>query len=386
MNILHVTPYYAPANSYGGVVRAVEGMARAVATSGHRVTVLTTDAHTRQSRSPAPPDELRDGVRVLRLPNRSIGLRGRLNLSTPTGLSRALHALLPETDIVHLHEFRTVEALRTIPLAARYGVPVLLSPHGTLTRSTGRGSMKRAWDALFSTRAGRGISGIIALTADEQADAAALWADLGLNAPKQFIVPNGIWLDEFDQPANGLAFRKKFGLGSTRVCLFMGRLHPRKGIEPLTRAFMQANIPDTSLVIAGPDEGALAALEPLAHGVPNVHIVGFVDGQERLDALDAADIFALPATGEGFSMALLEAAAMALPLLISPGCHFPEAAEAGAAVCVEPEVPALQAALSDLLTDDASRLTMAAKARRLAESYDWAMIAKRLESAYRHVL
>jgi glycosyltransferase involved in cell wall biosynthesis len=386
VNILHVTPYYAPAYSFGGVVRAVEGMARALAGLGHNVTVLTTDAHTRSSRSPAPREEMRDGVRVIRLPNRSTRLRGTLNLSTPAGLSAKAASLLQEADIVHLHEFRTIEALRVVPLSAAARVPVVLSAHGTLTQTTGRGSMKRLWDRLYSARLGRGISGIIALTQAERADAAVLWRTLGLAPPRQYVIPNGIRLADFDQPAHGLAFREKHGLGSRRMCLFMGRLHPRKGVVQLAEAFREAALTDAALVIAGPDEGALAEVQRIAARAANIHIAGYLDGQDRLDALDAADLFALPATGEGFSMALLEAAAMALPLLISPGCHFPEAVEAGAAVSVEPEVPALKDALRALLSDDPARLVMAAKARKLAEHYDWPALAVRLQSVYRHFI
>ncbi len=107
MNILHVTPYYAPAYAFGGVTRAVEGMARALVRHGHTVTVLTTDALTPTERCTDPADEMRDGVRVLRA--RNLFKRGTLNLSTPIGLRGLLRDLTP--DVIHCHEFRTVENL-----------------------------------------------------------------------------------------------------------------------------------------------------------------------------------------------------------------------------------------------------------------------------------
>src|SRR3954463_14373925 len=86
LNLLHLTPYYAPAYAFGGVTRAVEGMARALAARGHSVTVLTTDALSQTERYRGALDIDQDGVRVVRVPNRSVMLRGRLNLSTPLGM------------------------------------------------------------------------------------------------------------------------------------------------------------------------------------------------------------------------------------------------------------------------------------------------------------
>ena len=111
MRIVHLVPYYAPAYAFGGVVRAAEGLCRALARRGHVVTALTTDALDRAGGRAAPPDEIRDGVRVLRLPNRLPALRARLNLSTPAGLQAALGPLLAEADALHCHEFRTVETV-----------------------------------------------------------------------------------------------------------------------------------------------------------------------------------------------------------------------------------------------------------------------------------
>ena len=78
---------------------------------------------------------------------------------------------------------------------------------------------------------------------------------------------------------------------------------------------------------------------------------GLLTGEDKLAALAAADLFALPAVGEGFSMAVLEAMACGLPVLLTPGCNFPEVVDAGAGMVVAREVPALSEGLRALLTD-----------------------------------
>ena len=379
-HIVHLTPYYAPAYAFGGVVRAVEGLVRTLAGRGHRVTVLTTDAHDLARHGVDPADERIDGVRVLRAPNAIYPLR-RVNLSTPRGLARLAADVLAAADVLHVHEFRTTENLIVLPQAVRQGVPIVLSPHGTLATATGRGALKRAWDRLLSPRMMRQIAAAVGVHAEGAAGADARWPAAG---PSPRTAPNAHGIDPAPYAAlDGAAFRARWGLGDAVVCLFLGRLHARKGVEALARAFQQVAGPHVRLVIAGPDEGMLPTLHSLAAADPRIVLTGFLDGDARLGALAAADLFALPATGEGLSMAMLEAMAAGLPLLIAPGCHFPQAQSAGAGVIVPPEVEPLAAALRDLLADPARRQAMGAAARRLAvEHYAWDSIAAQWESVY----
>jgi poly(glycerol-phosphate) alpha-glucosyltransferase len=139
-------------------------------------------------------------------------------------------------------------------------------------------------------------------------------------------------------------------------------------------------LPNARLVIAGPDEGAR---DLITRYVDERSLIGFLGETERLAALDAADLFALPAVGEGLSMALLEALAAGLPALITPGCNMPEVVEYGAGLEVPRTVDALEDALYTLLTDAALRETMSHNARRLVrERFTWDVAATKLEAVY----
>jgi glycosyltransferase involved in cell wall biosynthesis len=75
-----------------------------------------------------------------------------------------------------------------------------------------------------------------------------------------------------------------------------------------------------------------------------------------------------------------------VPVILSPGCNLPEAAQAGAGVIVEPEVEALVAALRDLLPDVERRAAMSAAARQLArERFTWEAAAEGLERVYQEI-
>lgn len=386
MKIVHLTPYYAPAYAFGGVPRAVEGMAKALTARGHIVSVLTTDALNQQERDNGERARAQDGMRVVRVPNRSAWLRGRLNLSTPFGMGRAALDVLAGADVLHIHEFRTAENLLVTPAAARMGVPMVLSPHGTLTLTTGRSALKSAWDTLLSPAVARRFAAVVGLTQQEADEAWAAWRQLGADTARvQFaVVPNGVDADEFAQLPGRDEFRARYGLGDAPVCLFLGRLHARKGVDVLVQAFKQANVQDARLVLAGPDEGMLAALQPLLDA--RMVVTGYLSGTERLAALAAADVFCLPATGEGLSMAALEALAAGLPAILSPGCNLPEAAEAGAGVIVEPAVEPLATALRTLLTDAPKRHAMSTAARQLVrDRFTWGAAAAQLEQVYESV-
>lgn len=392
MNLLHVIPYYAPAWVYGGSVRAATELTRALAQAGHHVTVLSTDTLSPAERAPLRRETL-DGVEVVRVRNLSNALRGRLNLSTPRGLAAAARRLIAERgiDLVHCHELRTVENLLIAPVTKASGVPLAVSPHGTLPLTTGRPTLKRAWDRLLGGRLLPHFDAVIALTRDEAADARALWAKRGIDIPV-YIVPNGVHLDEFVAlPPRDVA-RARWSLGDGPVVLFLGRLHARKGLHLLLPAFAGAlqHVPEARLLIAGPDEGMLAALQAQARGLAlgeRVVFTGLLTGPDRLAALAAADLFALPAEGEGFSMAVLEALACGLPVLLTPGCHFPEAAEAGAGLIVPRQIEPLREALIALLSDADRRTAMGQAARALVEArYTWPQIVAQMETAYAAII
>jgi glycosyltransferase involved in cell wall biosynthesis len=381
VNILHLVPYYAPAYAFGGVVSALEGLTQAQVQQGHSVTVLTTDALTRSDRLRDSQHETRAGVQVIRIPNALYMLR-RWNLSSPLGLPRALEGLSP--DVIHVHEFRTVENFLALPTLKR--VPTVLSPHATLRYDTGRGLVKQAWDRLISPRVAPAIRAIVALTAQEQYEIEQVWRTFASTVPPIHIVPNGVDLDTLMHLPDRMLFRQKHHMAaSDPVILFMGRLHARKGVEVLVKAFQQANLSRAWLVLAGPDEGMEEQLRTIAG--ERVIFTGFISGEERLQALSAADLFVLPAVGEGLSMAVLEALAAGLPVILSPGCNMPQTEARGAGLIVNPDIDSLVGVLTHVIGDEAGRAAMGRAAQVWAQDeFAWPHIAAQMTSLYDEIV
>ncbi len=222
---------------------------------------------------------------MTRVRNRSNALRGKLNLSTPIGIANAARHLIEvqAIDIIHCHEVRTVENLRV--LSQRPGVPVVVSPHGTLPLGTGRRFVKQAWDILLGRRLLPRFDGVIALTESEAADVRAMWSarDVPLRDDQIFIVPNGVHLEDFATLPPAEPFRARWNLGNGPVVLYVGRLQERKGVQFLIPAFAEAvrQTPDARLLIVGPDEGMLATLQAQVrdHGITDqVIFTGLLTG------------------------------------------------------------------------------------------------------------
>lgn len=170
-------------------------------------------------------------------------------------------------------------------------------------------------------------------------------------------------------------WRERLGLNpGTPVLGFVGRLTRDKGIDELIAAWrsLREEIPELRLLLVGAPEAldSLSDATRSALGDPHVHAVGLQADVAPLLAL--MDVLALPSYREGFGMALIEAAAMEVPVVATriPGCV--DAVEEGVTgLLVEPQRSGpLAAALRELFANPARRQAMGAAARtRVVERF-----------------
>jgi glycosyltransferase involved in cell wall biosynthesis len=116
-------------------------------------------------------------------------------------------------------------------------------------------------------------------------------------------------------------FERHPQLRNTRMLLFLGRLHPKKSCDILIDAFGKVADPSMSLLIAGPDQiGWKRGLEQRVAQLnlgSRVLFAGMLQGEMKQAALAIADAFVLPSHQENFGMAVVEALAAGVPVLIS---------------------------------------------------------------------
>jgi glycosyltransferase involved in cell wall biosynthesis len=113
-----------------------------------------------------------------------------------------------------------------------------------------------------------------------------------------------------------------------------------------------------------------------------------VQGERKKALISRADIYTLPSYSEGFSMSILENLAAGKPLLITPGCNFPEVAEVGAGLSVNPVAEEIESGLRKLLDrSHEERKEMGERGRELVKNnYTWDIAARKMITVYRAIL
>jgi glycosyltransferase involved in cell wall biosynthesis len=378
MRILHVIADLA--QERGGPAEACIHMARGLAERGHEVRVLATDRGMRRGQAPWWAESL-GGVR---LDIDLFPLQFPAFFATSLPLGRAIEAAVRTADVVHLHSLYLFHDAVTGRYCRKFGVPYIVRPHGTLDPYIWRRHRmrKRIVEFLFQDRVLQGAAAIH-YTTEEEMRLAALHAR---NA-KGFVVPIGLDFAAF-APRPSDRFRARWKeVGNRRILLFLGRLHPKKGLDVLAEAFaaMATARDDVHLVVAGPDDGARepteAALRRL--GVRDrTTFTGMLRGEDKLDAFYAADVFLLPSYSENFGIAVVEAMACGVPVVVSDQVNlWREVVGAGAAVPCE--APAVATAATKLLDDPAARVEAGRRGAAFArDRYDRRRVAAELEAAY----
>jgi glycosyltransferase involved in cell wall biosynthesis len=312
------------------------------------------------------------------------------------GYSRKLRKVLKEraiqSDVIHSHGLWMYMDYLSSRTASSFGRPHVISAHGSfepwaLARSAWKKNLVRF---LFADRSLERAACLHALCRPEAENIRAL----GYKSPIA-VIPNGIDPADFmELPPKGTLAEKFPQLEGCKLILFLSRIHPKKGLLHLAAAWgtLAERFPEWHLVVAGPDEvGHRTEIEKAlaAHGVAHrTTLTGMVTGRCKLAVLASADVFVLPSFSEGFSMAVLEAMACGLPVLLTPGCNFPEAVAAGAALEIEPDVQSTAAGLQQLMEmTNHQRQEMGERGRELVNSrYTWSRVARKMIELYKWCL
>lgn len=293
----------------------------------------------------------------------------------------------------------------------------VVSPHGMLDQWALNRSRVKKWIAStwYERKHLQGAACIHALC---QAEADAIRA-YGLTNPI-CILPNGV--DSL--PDNPVKSRHE---SSVKSLLFLGRIHPKKGLDlaiaawnKFTRKYEESKSHSRwRFVIAGWEQEdytvqlkkqcdalglnwmAMNAEDFLAKKVngscrglgtdsennssdPSVIFVGPAFGEAKARLLREVDAFILPSHSEGLPMAVLEAWANGLPSLITPQCNLPEGFVDDRAIRIEPEIESILDGMYRLDTlSEAERLQMGEKARDLVrKQFTWEYVTTEMQAVY----
>jgi glycosyltransferase involved in cell wall biosynthesis len=314
IRILQVIPLFNPSKPFGGSQAVVKSISEELVKRGHEVVVLTSDLKTLSKRS-EPFCSVYNGIEIIRMRCISTALASNIRFVITPELFEFLKTSHKDFDAIHLHEARGYQHFLMWFFSSIQGTPYILQPHGNLSTHFG-GIIRMIYDRLLGRRILLKASAIIALNEIE------LNQVIRYGVPKSRIItiPNGIDLHQFDSIESG-RFKKKFGLDSSSVIiLYLGRIHPIKGIDKLIRAFaiVVNSIPNSILVLAGPDEGYLPYCMNKARelGIENnVSYVGPLYNITKMEAYRESSVYVLPSLYDTFPVSLLEAYASGTPVV-----------------------------------------------------------------------
>jgi poly(glycerol-phosphate) alpha-glucosyltransferase len=325
-------------------------------------------------------------------------------------------------DLCHLHTLWMYPGVAMAQWSRRKGKPYLVTPNGMLEPWALRNSgwKKKLAGFFYENAMLQGAACLQANTLKEADDFRAYRLKNRIE-----IVPNGVDLPDL------LATEDTESTDGRKRLLFLGRIHPKKGLVGLLKAWAGIQNPKSGiknsknweLVIAGWDqgghEGELKALcadlglktavgikkDTNTHEGGSVVFYGPAFGGEKESLFRSSDAFILPSLSEGLPMSVLEAWSYGLPVVMTPECNLQEGFACGAALEIRNSADSQPAtrhsllatsksldsnwdgSLSILEMTDAQRGEMGMQGRRLVEEkFTWAKVAASLKEIYETLL
>lgn len=366
MHLIHTVP--AISEQASGPSYAVVRLCESLIAQGEKVTLAALD--WAPMHSPAPflkTFPLGLGPRRL---GRSPAMRQWLS---PQAQSRSV-------DLIHNHSLWMMPNVYPGQVARRFGIPLVVSPRGTLSEwAMQSGSfLKRVFWPLLQAPA-------LAATACFHATAESEYRDIRLLGFRQpvAIIPNAIDIHDLAPKAPG-AFR---------TLLFLGRIHPIKGLDILLPAWrvVQDRFPEWRLQIVGPDNGGYLAQMRRRAGelrLERIEFSGALFGEQKWQAYRQADLFVLPTYSENFGMSVAEALAAGTPAIVSKGAPWAGLDMRGAGWWIDIGLEPLVACLEDALARSTDALgEMGQRGRDWMEAeYSWARVGRQMAETYRWIL
>lgn len=262
---------------------------------------------------------------------------------------------------------------------------IVITPRGTLDRQQKNklSLQKRISCWLYENKNFRQASCLRALNIQEYKS----MLDFGIKCPIA-IIPNGFTLPkEINKQTHNL-----------KTLLFIGRIHPKKGLPELLKGISLLKKQNPELMsqwrvrIAGWDQkGHEMLLKKIIsdHQLEEyVSLIGPKFGQEKSEELQQADAFVLTSFSEGMPMSVLEAWAYKLPVLMTDGCNLPDGFKYNAALRVDTTPESICKGLKVLFSMNMDELEeMGNNGYHLVEKkYQWDKIAEDSLHLYEWIL
>ncbi|MGB3292435.1 MAG: glycosyltransferase, partial [Phormidesmis sp.] len=298
-------------------------------------------------------------------------------------------------DIAHIHALFSPASTSAATVCRWQKLPYIMRPLGTLDPADLE-KKKRVKQLYASLLERPNLAGAAAIHFTSELES-KVSERFGVSTP-DMVIPLGVALPELPERAVAkAAIRAQFRIPAEHpIVLFMSRIDPKKGFDlllPALSELYQRNQP-FHFFLCGANPQDRAYENSIRQQIENspwadwATLSGFVSGDLKAQILSAADVFVLPSYYENFGIAVAEAMAARLPVIVSDQVHiWPAIQESNAGWVVPTEVAALTEALGEALEKDEVRSQRGQNAQRCAEeNYSWQAIAQHITDAYQQLL
>ncbi len=381
MKILHIV--YSMSLKTGGLAVAVRGLSKTLAERGHSVSIYTTDKLEDNGHQGM---EDCDGYKIYRFPGRSF-----CTFSCSPELKRQLINNISDFDIIHIHGLWVYTTYISAKICQKLNKPYIITTHGMLDNwSFHQGYLKKLIYSKFIEQKNINKAKAVHFTSEKEKTRSK---HFGIKAP-QVVIPLGIDEKEFIFDGSGDFESGPVQLNGKRFILFFGRLHSKKGLELLIRAFkrLSTEFMDLKLVIMGSGEdiyvNKIKGLIKKEDLFDKIHIIDSISGRERFDVVRKAEFVCLPSKQENFGMVLIESLASKTPVVTSRDVDLSEDIKKyKAGIITDCSVEAVYDACKILLSDKKLRSDMGENGKRwVFENFKWPDIINRFEKLYEQCL
>ncbi|MEX0686537.1 MAG: glycosyltransferase [Balneolales bacterium] len=374
MKVIHSVASLMP--SFGGPARSVSELCRLLSHKVESVEIFTTLAKGDEEQ-PLPTDLIK-----IHFVNGKDMKRFRLSWSPEFKelLQERINSFQP--DIMHDHGMWLQTNHVAVSLAKNHKIPSLISPRGMVepwALKHKAWKKKIAWN-LYQKK---DLQKATVLHATATGEANHLRA-LGLKQPIA-IVPNGVNLAD---PNEETSETEK----NERICFFLGRIYPVKGLLNLVEAWGKVNPKGWKVILAGPDESSHKAKVESAIKKRNLEkvfsFVGPVEEKEKKNWFNKADLVVLPSFSENFGIVVAEALNYGIPVITTKGTPWQELITHNCGWWVDIGVEPLSEAIREATSMDADELwQMGSRGRELIKSrYSWPVQAEIMYEVYQWML
>jgi len=303
-------------------------------------------------------------------------------------------------DIVHDTGLWLLTNHAAVGVARQHGLPLVVSPRGMLSSWAlhYKGWKKQVAWHLYQKR---DLQRAEVLHATSHAEVESLRA-AGLAQPIA-VVPNGVDLPQYGpQTADNRTTMTADGSEGSevstvkaegrKILLYVGRLHPIKGLPDLVRAWAELRPQGWRVVVAGVDEdshqGEVESLVRQLCVEKDFEFAGPIEGNARWDLYRSANLFVLPSYSENFGLVVAEALACGVPVITTRATPWDELRTRRCGWWIETGSAAMVSALREATSlNDEDRRAMGHRGRQLIEQkYTWEVAAKQMLAVYGWIL